>query len=191
MQVAIYARVSTKDQDNENQLLQLREYCDRQQWVVNTEYLDEASGGSGQRPQFKKLFADAHQKRFDLVLFWSLDRFSREGSRETLNYLNELDSYGVGFKSFTEQYIDSTGLFKDAIIAIIATIAKQERVRRSERTKAGLQKAKASGKRLGKPPIPKSTRDKVKELKTNGLSLRNIAKKTGVSLGSVCNILKR
>lgn len=190
MNIAIYARVSTTDQDNENQLIQLREYCDRQQWTITAEYLDEVSGGSDQRPQFKKLFKDAHQRRFDTVLFWALDRFSREGSHKTLNYLNELESYGVGFKSFTEQYIDSTGVFKEAIIAIIAAIAKQERVRRSERTKAGLMKAKAAGKRLGKPPIPQKTKDKVKKLRTTGLSLRQIAAKTKISRGSVANILK-
>ena len=89
MNIAIYARVSTTDQDNENQLIQLREYCDRQQWTITAEYLDEVSGGSDQRPQFKRLFKDAHQRRFDTVLFWALDRFSREGSHKTLNHLNE------------------------------------------------------------------------------------------------------
>jgi DNA invertase Pin-like site-specific DNA recombinase len=77
------------------------------------------------------MFADARAGKFDLVLFWSLDRLSREGVAATLNHLEKLTSYGVGWRSHTEEYLDSTGLFKDAVIAILATIAKQERIRRS------------------------------------------------------------
>ena len=79
------------------------------------------------------MMADAAQRQFDVVLFWALDRFTREGALETLQHLNWLGSYGVGFRSFTEPYLDSCGIFKDAVIAILGTIAKQERVRISER----------------------------------------------------------
>ena len=79
-------------------------------------------------------------RQFDLVLFWSLDRLSREGVLETLS------SYGVGWKSFTEQYLDSCGVFRDAVLSILATIAKQERIRLSERTMAGLEKARREGR---------------------------------------------
>src|SRR5262245_53864036 len=71
----------------------------------------------------------ASRHEFDLALFWSLDRFSREGVLETLQYLRTLTSYGVGWKSFTEQYLDSCGIFRDAVLSILATIAKQERIR--------------------------------------------------------------
>jgi DNA invertase Pin-like site-specific DNA recombinase len=84
------------------------------------------------------MFEDAAERRFDLVLFWSLDRLSREGVLETLQHLNRLTSYGVAYKSFTEQYSDSCGVFKDAVIAIMATVAKQERVKRSERKRDSL-----------------------------------------------------
>src|SRR5262245_56344429 len=77
----------------------------------------------------------ASRREFDLVLFWSLDRFSREGVLETLQYLRTLTSYGVGWKSFTEQYLDSCGIFRDAVLSILATIAKQERIRLSERNR--------------------------------------------------------
>jgi DNA invertase Pin-like site-specific DNA recombinase len=86
----------------------------------------------------------------DLVLFWSLDRLSREGVLQTLNYLNRLSSYGVGYRSFTEQYFDSCGIFREAVIAILATVAKQERLRISERTKAGLESARRKGVPLGR-----------------------------------------
>ena len=70
------------------------------------------------------MFKDASQRKFDLVLFWALDRLSREGVYQTLQHLNRLESYGVGFRSFTEPYFDSCGVFKDAVIAIMATSRK-------------------------------------------------------------------
>src|SRR4030095_10098201 len=107
----------------------------------------------GDRVEFQRLFEDASQRKFDLVLFWSLDRFSREGVLPTLNHLERLASYGVGYRSFTEQYLDSCGIFKDAVLGILATIAKQERVRLSERTIAGLQKARKEGRVGGRPRV--------------------------------------
>src|SRR5262249_55232192 len=79
--VALYARGSTKDgrQDTENQLLQLRDYCAKQKWEIIHEYVDHDSGGHSRRKHFQQMFADARERRFDLILFWSLDRFSREG----------------------------------------------------------------------------------------------------------------
>jgi DNA invertase Pin-like site-specific DNA recombinase len=155
MNVALYARVSTKDkgQDNENQLRQLRQYCERQNWTISAEYVDQASGGTANRPEFKRLYVDARQRRFDTVLFWSLDRFSREGVGETLNHLQRLTSYGVAWKSFTEEFLDSCGLFKDAVVGILAVIAKQERVRRSERAVAAIEKLRAKGttEHIGRP----------------------------------------
>src|SRR4051794_23514088 len=138
--VAIYGRVSTKDkgQETENQLRQLREFCSKQGWTVVNEYVDRASGKHGEREQFQEMFAAASRREFDIVLFWALDRFSREGVFSTLQYLQRLTACGVGYRSFTEQYLDSCGLFKDAVISILATIAKQERIRLSERTIAGL-----------------------------------------------------
>ena len=82
------------------------------------------------------------------MLFWALDRLSREGVLETLQHLNRLESYGVGFRSYTEPFFDSCGVFKDAVISILATLATQEQVKRSERTKAGLAVARA--KQLGR-----------------------------------------
>ncbi len=119
------------------------------------------------------------------MLFWALDRFSREGVRETLQHLERLDSYDVAYKSYTEQYIDSAGMFRDAIIA---TLAKQERVRLSERTRAGLDRAKSQGKKLGRPALSSEKTKEIRKLKAQGLSIRNIAAKTGVSVGSVAKV---
>src|SRR5207247_1574189 len=139
MNIAIYSRVSTKDkgQDVENQLRQLREFCSKQGWQIIHEYVDHASGKNSDREHFQAMFAAASRREFDTVLFWSLDRFSREGVYETLQHLQRLTGYGVGYRSFTEQYLDSCGLFKDAVISILATLAKHARVRMSQRTVAG------------------------------------------------------
>jgi len=87
------------------------------------------------------------------LLFWSLDRLSREGTVATLNHLQRLTGYGVNYRSFTEQYLDSTGMFNEAVIGILAAVAKQERVRLSERTIAGLQRDRAHGRVSGRPRI--------------------------------------
>lgn len=143
--VALYARVSTNrgEQDPDNQLIQFRQYCQKRGWTIGAEYVDYVSGKTSDRQQFQQLFADAAKRRFDLVLFWSLDRFSREGTYPTLMLLQRLDSYGVGWKSLTEEYLDSCGVFKDVVIAMLSTLAKQERLRISERVRAGIMRVRA------------------------------------------------
>ncbi len=147
MKIAIYCRVSTTKQDADNQLIQLREYCLKSQYVIFKEYVDIISGKENSRPAYDELFQDAHKKLFDMVLFWDLSRFSRSGTLFTLQKLHELDLLGIGWKSYQEQYLDSAGSFKDVVISIMATLAKIEREKISERTKAGLAKAKNVGKR--------------------------------------------
>jgi DNA invertase Pin-like site-specific DNA recombinase len=99
------------------------------------------------------MFADARARKFDLVLFWSLDRLSREGVSATLGYLARLTDAGVDWRSYTEEYLDSTGVFRDAVIAILAVIAKQERIRRSERAAAAIARLRGQGRtdHLGRP----------------------------------------
>jgi DNA invertase Pin-like site-specific DNA recombinase len=186
MKIALYARVSTKDkgQETENQLVQLREFAAKQGWKITREYIDRETGGTSDRAEFQAMFADASRRRFDLVLFWSLDRLSREGVLETLQHLNRLTGCGVGYKSFTEQYLDSCGIFKDAVIGILAVIAKQERVRLSERTKAGLAIARSKGRQIGRPRLKIQASD-IARLKAQGHSLRAIGRSLGISEGSV------
>lgn len=149
--MAIYARVSTDKQDTENQALQLRDFAAKQGWRIVCEYTDYETGSRSDRTEFQRMFEDASRRKFDVLLFWALDRLSREGVLETLQHLNRLTAYGVAWRSFTEQFFDSCGPFRDAVIAIMATLAKQERIKRSERTKAGLARVRAAGKRLGRP----------------------------------------
>ena len=178
-----------KRQDTGNQTSQLRQFCESQGWKVVHEYVDRASGKRSDREQFQKLFEDASQRKFDVVLFWSLDRFSREGVRETLNHLERLNSYGVNYRSFTEQYLDSCGIFKDAVLAILAVIAKQERVRLSERTLAGLAKARKQGRVGGRPRLV-VRRDRVAALRAKGLSISEISERMEIPRTSVHRILQ-
>jgi DNA invertase Pin-like site-specific DNA recombinase len=119
-----------------------------------------------------------------MLLFWALDRLSREGVLETLQHLNRLTSYGVGFRSFTEQYFDSCGIFKYAVISILATIARQERIRLSERTKAGLAQARRNGRQIGRPRLNVQSSE-IARLRASGLSLRAIKRQLNISEGSV------
>jgi DNA invertase Pin-like site-specific DNA recombinase len=140
------------------------------------------------RPQFQAMMTGALRRQFDVLLFWALDRFTREGALQTLQHLNQLSSYGVAFRSFTEPYLDSCGIFKEAVIAILGTIAKQERLRISERVRAGLDRARLQGTKSGKPigrPRIIFQRDEVPRLRAQGLSWRQIAKKTDASVASV------
>jgi DNA invertase Pin-like site-specific DNA recombinase len=155
MRVALYARVSTdkKGQDPLNQIHQLRAFAKKQGWTVYREYVDRATGKTGDRDEFNAMRDDAGQHKFDVLLFWSLDRLTREGTFKTLTYLRSLTDNGVKFKSYTEQYLDTLGVFGEAIAGLLGALAQQEARRISERTKAGLEKARRAGKTLGRPKL--------------------------------------
>jgi len=186
--VGIYGRVSTMDGETSNQLNQLRAFCAKQGWRVESEYVDHAVSGAksgATRPEFARMMQDASKRKFDVLLFWSLDRLSREGVAQTLDYLNRLGAWGVGFRSYSEPYLDSLGVFKDAVLAILACIAKQERIRISERTKAGLERVKRAGVRLGRPALQKQVIERIRQLRATGKSVRETAKAFDVSVGVV------
>ena len=191
MRVAIYARTSTDDgrQELSNQTLELHEYAKRKGWTVVGEYLDQVSGRKAERPKFLLAMKDARKRKFDVLLFWSLDRLSREGVLKTLLILNQLSGYGVKYRSLQEQWIDSLGAFSDAIVGILATVAKFEADRMSSRVRSGLARAKAQGKTLGRPRAIVD-RDKLARMRSDGMSLREIALKTGKSAMTIQRLLK-
>jgi DNA invertase Pin-like site-specific DNA recombinase len=190
MQVAVYARVSTDDgrQDADNQLAQLREYCSRHGWTIAEEYIDHESAKSGDREAFKRMFVDASRRRFDVVLVWALDRFTREGIPETFEYIRRLTGYGVQFESYTEPHFRTTGPAGELMLAVAAWIAKQERLRISERTKAGLERARRNGSVLGRRRLVVD-RLRAQELRKAGSSLSQIAAELGVSKSSVARLV--
>jgi DNA invertase Pin-like site-specific DNA recombinase len=183
---ALYARVSSRDgrQEEANQLRQLREFLSKQGWKFAGEYIDRESGANPNRPKFAKMFQDAAERKFDVLLFWSLDRFSREGAAKTLQHLERLKANGIDWWSLKEEYLRSIGPFAEAVLAILAVIAKQERIRISERTRAGLDRARAEGKRLGRPA---KTVDiaRARSMRREGKSFREIAEEFGVSPATV------
>lgn len=159
MKVAIYARVSKDEassdgslQDPNNQLLPLRKYCEAMGWEIKKEFVDRASGGSANRPEFQSMLAQVRQKHFDVIFVWALDRFSREGMTNTLSYIKQLKQYNTGLKSLQESWLDTTqeGV-TELLLAIFAWVAAEEKRKISERTKAGLAKKKAQGVHLGRP----------------------------------------
>jgi DNA invertase Pin-like site-specific DNA recombinase len=190
MRVAIYARVSTKDkgQDTENQLHQLREFAERHGPIYKV-FTDQESGGKADRAEFKALLLEAYQQKFDLVVFWRLDRFSREGALATLRYLKELKDQGVNYKSFTEPYLDSLGPFGDVIVSMLATIAAQDLIKISENTKAALAKKKAAGVKLGTPGKSQEQIEQIRRLKGGGMSNYAISKTMGISASTVAKYL--
>jgi DNA invertase Pin-like site-specific DNA recombinase len=192
MRVALYVRCSTTRQDTDNQLRQLREWAEREGWTVTKVYEDYASGKTAARKQLQQLFTDAESKRFDLLCFWALDRLTREGPLAALLHLEKLTVCGVKVRSYTEQWLDTTTPMGELMIPIIAWVGKQERLRISQRVKAGLQRVRASGKRLGRKSITDPTRKrgavdlaKVRSMRAAGLSIRAIAAFTGSSVGMV------
>ena len=186
--VAIYARVSTREkQEVENQLRQLREYCQRCGHTIFNEYIDKESGAKGrsERQAFSQMFKDASKRKFDLILFWSLDRFTREGLQKTIFYLQQLDGYGVNFHSYTEEYLQSDNeLVRNILLAVLSSLASIERKRISERTKAGLATVKARGKTLGRP-TKQHLMNEIATLKERGFNKSQIAKKLKTSRDTV------
>jgi DNA invertase Pin-like site-specific DNA recombinase len=188
MRAAIYARVSTRDkQDAENQLAQLRQFLTASGYTPTGEYVDHESGARPDRPAFLAMLEDARRRRFDVLLFWSLDRLSREGVFETLRHLQQLTAAGVKWRSYTEQYLDTCGVFADAVIAILAAIARQERIRLSERTRAGMERARRNGVAIGRPA---ADRGAICALAASGLARKEIARRAGVSAATVSRALR-
>jgi DNA invertase Pin-like site-specific DNA recombinase len=148
---AVYARVSTFDQEPENQLQELRRYVEARGWTAR-EYVDRGvSGAKDRRPALDELVADAKRRRFDVLVCWRLDRLGRN-LRHLILLFEELQALGVAFVSLSEG-IDATTPAGKLQLHILGAIAEFERARIAERVKAGLQRARAQGKRLGRPRV--------------------------------------
>jgi putative DNA-invertase from lambdoid prophage Rac len=184
MRVAIYARVSTLNgQDPQMQTRELKEYCQRRAWPIEGEYVDVGvSGAKDSRPELNRLMADAARRKFDLILVWKLDRFGRS-LRHLVNAIAELESMGIAFVSLTDNLDLSTPSGR-LMFQVIAAMGEFERELIRERVRAGMRNAKEKGKSIGRP---KSVFDPsvIARLRESGKSWREIAKTTGVSLGTV------
>jgi len=173
---AVYARVSTSDQTCENQLLELRRYCEARGWQA-TEYVDTGiSGAKDRRPALDQLMADAKRRKLDVVVCWKLDRFGRSLAH-LINAIQTLTDAGVGFTSIGEG-IDTRSATGRLMLGILGSFAEFERERIRERVVAGLARVRSKGQRLGRPEriIPATTLAPVR-----GLPIREAARRLGVS----------
>ena len=181
--VAIYARVSTTDQSTDSQLLDLRRFVSERGWHTFKEYTDNGiSGTKDNRPALNKLMADAKKRRFSAVLCWRFDRFARS-TKHLILALEEFRNLGVDFVSYQEN-IDTSSPLGSAIFTIISAVAQLERDIIAERVKMGLRRAKARGKKLGRPRVSIDV-DKLRELHGTGLSHRKIAAVMDISQATI------
>lgn len=155
MKIALYLRVSTDDkgQTVENQRLPLREFCAAQGWTDVREYADEASATDLRgRKAWRQLLDDAAKRKVDLVLVWRIDRAFRS-VLDAAQTLERFRAWGVGLRSYQEPWLDTTSPFGEALYYITVAYAQLERGILSDRTKAGMERARRQGKRIGRPPV--------------------------------------
>jgi len=189
--VCIYVRVSTSKQTVENQIQVLREYSDRCGYQVTHIYSDNGiSGSKGRqdRPGLDQMLKDAVQRKFEMVLVWSVDRLGRSVSHlvEVMNELNELkiDLY------FNQQSIDTSTSSGRMIFGIFGCIAEMERALISERVSAGLQRAVSQGKKLGRPTkMNDGLKSAIQLLRQRGMGIKQIAKELKVGIGTVYSVI--
>jgi DNA invertase Pin-like site-specific DNA recombinase len=185
LRVALYARVSTLNhhQDPEMQLAELREYATRRGWSVVTEYVDRGvSGSKDSRPELNRLMADAHQRRFDAVLVWKIDRFGRS-LKHLVNTLALFEELGIAFASLRDSW-DLTTPQGRLLFQIIGAMAEFERSLIQERVRAGLRNARAKGKTLGRPRRIVNA-DRIAALRSQGASWRAISAELGVGVATL------
>ncbi len=185
--IAIYARVSTRRQDEANQLMELRRFVEANDgWQLEKEYVDKVSGnGKKERPAFRQMMQDASRRKFDLLVFWALDRMSREGIVRTISYLEALKNWNVGWRSYTQPFLDTGNeMVTGIVLSVLAAVAKQERLTISERTRAGLRRAVRQGKVLGRPKA-KVNVERARAMQQEGMGLRPIAAKLGCSVNTL------
>src|SRR5438270_9959189 len=184
---ALYLRVSTLDQNPENQALDLRRLAEQRGLEIVHEYVDHGiSGARARRPALDQLLADARRGRFDILLIWACDRLARS-TRHFLEVLDELNRLNVEFLSFREN-LDTGGPLGRAVVVIIGAIAELERNLIVERVKSGMRRARLEGRRIGRPALTLNKEDIVRE-RRRGQSLGQIAKTFRISRTSVGRIL--
>lgn len=192
MRVAIYARVSTADQNPTMQILELRDYCKRRGWTVADEYVDTGiSGVKEKRPQLDELMADAHRRRFDVVCVWRFDRFARSVAH-LLRALETFKALGIDFVSFSEQMDTSTPAGK-MVFTVLGAVAELERSLIAERVRAGLRNAKAKGQKLGRPPLRELSAAEIRQLRRDrrmGVSFKRLARDRGISVWSAFHLCR-
>lgn len=189
----IYARVSTRNghQDPETQLIALREVAERAGWKVVEEYVDHGiSGAKGrdQRPAFDRLCGDAARRRLDVVMAWSVDRLGRS-LQDLVGFLGDVDAQGVDMY-LHQQGVDTTTPGGKALFQMMGVFAEFERSMIRERVAAGLARARAQGKTLGRPTVGTGVEAAIRAARGDGKGIRKIARELGVGVSTVQRVLK-
>jgi DNA invertase Pin-like site-specific DNA recombinase len=178
--VAAYLRVSTSEQIHDNQRPGVEALCrDRGHTIVKW-YEETVSGAAKRRPVFEQMLADARSRKFDALVVWSVDRFTRGGAGSCFAALGQIDAAGVDFISVKENYLDTSGPFRDVLLAFAATVARMERDRLIERTKAGLARARAQGRVGGRPRKHLPLVEAALNMLDDGASYDDVRKRYGV-----------
>jgi DNA invertase Pin-like site-specific DNA recombinase len=188
--IALYARCSTKNngQDPETQLIALREFATARGFLIAGEYIDiGVSGAKDRRPELDRLMTDARRRKIDAVLVARFDRFARS-TKHLVLALEEFSSLGIDFISLNESIDTSTPMGR-MVFTIVAAVAELERSIIKERVVMGLARAKGQGKKLGRPQKFVSE-TKIHQLAADGLSLREIGDRMGVSHTKVARLLR-
>lgn len=182
MKAAIYLRVSTQDQSLDNQLPDLERLAEARNLTIVETFAEKVSAAKA-RPQLDRMLAEAHRGRFQVVLVWSLDRLHRSmlGALQTVL---DLDRIGVQVVSLREPWLDTGGPVRPLLIAIFGWVAEQERIRIGERTKAGLERARRRGVRLGRPRVDVDL-DRLVALRAEGMTMAKLVAELGVSVGTI------
>lgn len=163
MKAAIYVRVSTDEQDMANQTMVLREWAEARGFeIVKVFQEEESAWRNGHQRELSRLFSAAHQGRFKIVLVWALDRLTRGGPRTILTMVDRLAKSGVKVLSRQESWTEVPDEMYELLLAMVGWVAQFESKRISERTRAGLDRARAEGKQLGRPPGRKDKRHRKK-----------------------------
>ncbi len=173
---AIYLRVSSQHQTTENQLPGIEQLA-RARGLTVTDAYEEQVSAVKHRPQYERMLRDAKRGRFRVLVLWSLDRFGRSLAGNVSDLL-ELDRLGVTVISVQESWLDSTGPTRGLLIAIMSWCAEQERTRLIERTKAGMERARRRGAKIGRPRREFDVL-RAHELRAKGMSLRAVAAEVG------------
>jgi putative DNA-invertase from lambdoid prophage Rac len=189
LNAAIYARVSTHDQNCEMQVRELKEYAGRRGWHVVAEYVDTGwSGARASRPELDHLMKDAALRRFDAVLVWKLDRFGRS-VRNCLDGIESLRGNGVRFLAVSQSIdTDESNPTARLLLHILASVAEFERELIRERVRAGIKSANHKGKQLGRRRVV-FDRSRAEEMYQAGATVREIALALQVGRGTVQRFL--
>jgi DNA invertase Pin-like site-specific DNA recombinase len=188
--VAIYARVSTDGQTPENQLQELRAVAERMGWPVVTEYVDRGISGTkgrDQRPAFDAMCTAAVRREFDVIMSWSVDRLGRS-LQHLITFLGEIHAKGVDLY-LHQQGIDTTTPAGKAMFQMCGVFAEFERAMIQERVRAGLKRAQAAGKVLGRPTVPASKENAIRKARKKGTGIRTIARDVGVGVSVVQRVV--